>query len=251
MQHRNPSIIIVKRIVFVREEEYGVIELKFTKINDNSIRCVISREEMNAQGIDIEELMGDHGKAEEFLRYILQQARYEVDFQTTGEALNVQLSVMKDGDISLMISDDQNAAIHAMLAQFKERLREFQQAIEQGKNTAARALPVDPAREVLSGSSDDEILDMEVWAEVESLDNCIHLAKALNKAEVPSRLLKYKDVYYLSMKLNESKKYLARSVFSIAEYAINVYSDGPGTYGLEEHASVIIRENALKELMNL
>ena len=83
--------------------------MKFTKINDSSIRCLISREEMDAQGINIEDLLDDRVKAEEFLRYVLQQARYEVDFVTTGEALNVQLTVMKDGDVSLMISDEDKA----------------------------------------------------------------------------------------------------------------------------------------------
>ena len=225
--------------------------MKFTKINDNSIQCIISREEMNAQGIDLDELMGDRVKAEEFLRYILQQARYEVDFETTGEALNVQLTVMKDGDVSLMISDDQNAAIHAMLAQFKERLKEFQQAIEQGKMKAQNALALDPAKEVLEGTSDDEITDMEIWAEFSNLDDCIRLAKSVDMPEAPSRLLKYHDTYYLIIELHQTKKQLAHSVFTIAEYSDNMYASGPSTYGVEEHAIRMIKSDALLQLQNL
>ncbi len=228
--------------------------LKFTKINDNSIRCIISREEMNAQGIDLDELMDDRGKAEEFLRYVLQQARYEIDFETTGEALNVQLTVMKDGDVSLMISDDQNAAIHAMLTQFKERLREFQEAIEQGRQQqkAREALAVDPAKGALLGDgSDNDIIQMEIWAELKSLDHCIRLAKALSQPDTPSSLMKYRDTYYLSMNLNQTKKQLAHSVFAIAEFSVNMYSAGPSTYGVEEHAVPMIRENALEKLLNL
>ena len=206
---------------------------------------------MNAQGIDLEEVMGDHSKAEEFLRYVLQQARYEVDFETTGEALNVQLTVTKDGDVSLMISDDQNAAIHAMLAQFKERLKEFQQAIEQGRLAAQKALPVDPAQEVLTEGSDDDVVDMELWAELESLDNCIQLAKSLSRSDVASRMLKYRDTYYLIMNLNQTKKQLAHSVFTIAEFSKNLYAAGPTTYGVEEHGSVLIEKDALRELERL
>ncbi len=227
-----------------------MISLKFTKINDNSIRCLISREEMNAQGIDLDELMDNRGKAEEFLRYILQQARYEVDFQTTGEALNVQLTVMKDGDVSLMISDDQNAAIHAMLTQFKERLKEFQEAIEQSRLRAQNAA-VDPAQGVLTAGSDDDMIEMEIWAELESLDHCIRLAKSLSQPEVPSRLLKYRDTYYLIMSLNQTKKQLAHTVFAIAEYSTNMYATGPATYGVEEHATKMIKKHALRELESL
>ena len=209
---------------------------------------------MNAQGINLDELMDDRGKAEEFLRYVLQQARYEIDFETTGEALNVQLTVMKDGDVSLMISDDQNAAIHAMLAQFKERLREFQEAIEQGRRQSAarEAIAVDPTQaNLLTEGSDDDIVQMDIWAELVSLDHCIRLAKALAQPEVPSSLLKYRDTYYLVMSLNQTKKELAHSVFAIAEFSSNMYASGPATYGLEEHATKIIKKKALEKLQNL
>ena len=227
--------------------------MKFTKINDNSIRCIISREEMSAQGINLDELMDDRGKAEEFLRYILQQARYELNFVTTGEALNVQLTVMKDGDVSLMISDDQNAAIHAMLAQFKERLKEFQEAIEQGRRQNAKeALSVDPSKGTFfADGSDDDMIQMEIWAELESLDHCIRLAKSYTWSETPSSLLKYRDTYYLVVQLNQSKKQLAHSVFAIAEFSNNLYSSGPATYGIEEHAVRMIPDNALQQLQKL
>ncbi len=226
--------------------------MKFTKINENSIRCVISREEMSAQGIELDELMDNRGKAEEFLRYILQQARYELNFETTGEALNVQLTVMKDGDISLMISDDQNAAIQAMLAQFKERLREFQEAIEKGRQKNVKEdLLVDPTKGVLTDGSDNDEIQMEIWAELTSLDECISLAKSLNMPETKSRLLKYHDTYYLVMDLKQTKKELAHSVFAIAEFSDNMYASGPATYGVQEHGVKLIKKNALRDLQSL
>jgi negative regulator of genetic competence, sporulation and motility len=75
---------------------------------------------MNEKGVKIDDLMDNRSKAEEFLRGILQEAREKLDFQTSGEALNVQLSIMKDGDVLLMISDDQNAVIRTMLDQLKD-----------------------------------------------------------------------------------------------------------------------------------
>lgn len=207
---------------------------------------------MSAQGIELDELMDNRGKAEEFLRYILQQARCELNFETTGEALNVQLTVMKDGDVSLMISDDQNAAIQAMLAQFKERLREFQEAIERGRQKKAQdVLAVDPTKGLLLEGTDDTEIQMEVWAELQSLDQCISLAKALAMPDTKSRLLKYHDVYYLVMNLKQTKLELAHSVFAIAEFSVNMYSTGPATYGVQEHGVKLIKKNALRELQSL
>lgn len=205
---------------------------------------------MNAQGYELDELMDDRSKAEEFLRNILQQARYEIGFETTGEALNVQLSVMKDGDITLMISDDQNAAIRAMLSQFKERLKEFTDAMEQSR-AQSRTATIDAdksAKAILGTSSDDKVIDMDIWAELEMLDDCIRLAKALDMPEAPSALLKYHDTYYLTMRLSQTRHDLVRSVFSIAEFSVNMYTEGPATYGVSEHAKRIIKKNALKEL---
>ena len=180
--------------------------MKFTRINENAIRCVISHEEMDAQGINLEELMGDRTKAEEFLRYILQQARYELNFVTTGDALNVQLSVSQEGDVSMMISDDQNMAIHAMLMAFKEKLKEFQDALDSSKMSRAQLQDVltreiqKSTQEILSQAEDTDPLEMNVWAEVEDLDSCIRMANVLSYlGDIPSSLYRLGDMYYMQM----------------------------------------------------
>lgn len=119
--------------------------MKFQKVNDNVIRCIISQEEMNEKGVKIDDLMDNRSKAEEFLRDILKEAHEELDFQTSGEALNVQLSIMKDGDVLLMISDDQSAVVRTMLDQLKERLKDFQKEMKE-KNVSLGPDPNHPER---------------------------------------------------------------------------------------------------------
>ena len=105
--------------------------MKFKRIDNNSIRCIISQEEMNAHGIAIDDLMDDRNKAETFLRYILQQAHEALNFDMSGNLLNVQLSVMPGGDIALMISDNEQSALRNILNQFKDSLKVFKEAIEE------------------------------------------------------------------------------------------------------------------------
>ena len=232
--------------------------MKFTRINENAIRCVISHEEMDAQGIDLEELMGDRAKAEEFLRYILQQARYEVNFVTSGDALNVQLSVTQEGDVSMMISDDQNMAIHAMLMAFKEKLKEFQDAIDahkmsraQMQDALARELQKS-TQELLSQAEDNDPLEMDVWAEVADLDNCIRMANVLSYlGDIPSSLYRLGDTYYLRMALVQTKRQMAHNVFAIAEYSQNMYADGVAAGHVMEQGKCIIKEHALRDLAKL
>lgn len=262
--------------------------MKFQKVNDNVIRCIISQEEMNEKGVKIDDLMDNRSKAEEFLRGILQEAREKLDFQTSGEALNVQLSIMKDGDVLLMISDDQNAVIRTMLDQLKDRLKDFQsemdvavqkrrEAKDKDKNvqpvlppSADKAATVEvtptklPAggtnrediysatKAILEDAKDSDPLSLNVWAELSSLDHCMALSKTLFlRGDVASELYKLDETYYLHIDMVQTKSEIAHNVFALAEYSNRLYLDDTNVYGVEEHADCIVAENAVKVLSEL
>lgn len=262
--------------------------MKFQKVNDNVIRCIISQEEMNEKGVKIDDLMDNRSKAEEFLRGILQEAREKLDFQTSGEALNVQLSIMKDGDVLLMISDDQNAVIRTMLDQLKDRLKDFQsemdvavqkrrEAKEKDKNqtpalppTADKSATVEVAptklpaggtnrediysatKAILEDAKDSDPLSLNVWAEIGSIDNCMTLAKTLFlQGDVASELYKLDEIYYLHIDMVQTKSEIAHNVFALAEYSSRLYLDDTNVYGVEEHGDCLIAENAVKVLSEL
>ncbi len=241
--------------------------MKFTKLDENSIRCVISKDEMVAYGVQLDDLMDDREKAEGFLRYILQEAKEEVDFHTTGEALNVQLSIMPDGDISLMISDDQNSAIKAMLSQFKDKLKDFSEMIIQERQKAdsvhkgglATAKPYKPvsfdeeqAKEVLENASENDPLEMTFWAVFSDLDDAIRMAKTLvHLGEISSTLYKFNDEYYLSLNFIQTKKEIARNVFAVAEYSVQMFHDEGLGGRLKEHGTCMIKDTAISDLAQL
>ena len=235
--------------------------MRFQKINDNVIRCFITREEMVQRGVEIEDLMADRSKAEEFLRYILQQAHYELDFNASGEALNVQMSVMQDGDISLMISDDQNMAIRAMLEQLRERLKLFQNQVE--SQTGVKAISGKPVsksadaiirstRKTLEEAGDDDMLELPVWAELDDIDSCIALAKALAPVgDVVSGLYRYGENYYMLIDFVQTKRNIAGNIFTVSEYSNHIMFDGEGCALITEHGERIIENNALSSLRQL
>ena len=45
--------------------------MKFRKLDDHKIHCIISQEEMNEKGMRIEDFLDHRDKTEEFLREIL------------------------------------------------------------------------------------------------------------------------------------------------------------------------------------
>ena len=237
--------------------------MKFTKINENSIRCIISRQEMDAVGVKLDDLMDDRGKAEEFLRFVLQEARDEIGFRATGDSLNVQLSVMQDGDLSLMISDDANAAIHAMIQQFKEKLRDFSEILSGGSPDAKPYEPVnfdeeerrrqiETALGILERAADNEPILMTIWAELDSLDDCITLSRALSHlGDIPSDLYTYNDHYYFHLSMTQTKREIAHNVFTVAEHSNAIFNDEAVTGIMSEHGRPLLKEHALVDLQEI
>lgn len=237
--------------------------MKFQKINENVIRCIISQEEMSRQGVNIDDLMADRGKAEAFLQYVLSAAKYEVDFVTSGDVLNVQLSVLKDGEVAMMISDDQNATIRVLAEQFKNKLQEISRALQESvaakdiddpKNSSKDKLLKDIMNETPDkGEASEEVrTDYTFWSRLSSLDDCINMARALSDVKtVPACLYKYYDEYFMSVSFKLTKSEIAKYVFIMSEYSDDVSAESKEYLMVSEHGQVIISENAIEKLIEL
>lgn len=226
--------------------------MRFQKINENVIRCTITQEEMRCQGINLDDLMDNRAKAEEFLQYILTKARHEIDFVTSGDVLNVQLSVMKDGEVSLMISDDQNAAIRALAQQFKDKLREFSKALEGGGAIAANAEPKAMPEEHRQAPPEEEQPATDFWARLATMDDCIRMSKALSASfDVPATLYKYYGEYYIRVHIDLPQAVVAKALFTMSEYADEVSPQSNEFLMVSEHGDVLIREDAVAQLGSL
>ena len=248
--------------------------MRFKRIDNNSIRCIISQEEMDAHGIAIDDLMDDRHKAETFLRYILQQAHDVLNFEMTGNVLNVQLSVMPGGDVALMITDNDHSALRNILNQFRDSLRLMKEAMEEKqsglaelKNIVGRELEerrtgkTESARIVEQGLPDksrfgregaEAPFDSIVWAEIPTLEQTITMAKTMEiLQDRPSSLYKYHDIYYLRIDMKSTRKGAASLAFSVSEYANSVYAENSSAYDVIEHGTLIIAEDALSTLAAL
>lgn len=218
----------------------------------------MTREEMSVRGLNVDDILGDRAKAEEFLQYVLTKARYEVDFETSGDVLNVQLSVLKDGSVSMMISDDQNATIKVIAEQFKEKLKEFSKALEDtAKYKEMKSKDIYSTEKVIKyfisvPEDNNKDASYDFWSRLSGLDECIHMSKALKAIkDVPSTLYKYCGEYYFNIQLSMDKKEIAKNVFIMSEYSDDVSGDTRDYLMIREHGKVVIKDNALSKLLEL
>ena len=261
--------------------------MKFKKISDNAIRCTITADEMSSYDIQLDDLLEDRKKAETFLRYVLEEAREEVNFTASEEALSVQLSVMPGGDVSMMISGGQEESLHDVIDQLKDTLSELglnpdagdgqkeTEGVSHGKD-AARAPAVASAEidisqrpptasDMVMARMGEEIarqsvgrknllaqLDKPLWAEFSSFE---HLLRMLTHTElpreIPSELYRRDQIYYLRLFFADQVDVVAKCALSISEYADFMYAEEEGFLTFREHADLILDRDAVAALYRL
>lgn len=241
--------------------------MKFQKINENVVSCYITQDELIAQGVLVQDLVNNHDKATQFLRFVLKEADYAVGFNTDGKMLNVQISVLPNGSLNLMISDDENSLIQGVLSDMKSRLENFKKLIDD-KQDGAGALPFDEDDmdelfgPVIKGDEQDgwaiedkefesfdenpfepadfndsnyevpsnssEIMKVSYWVELDDMNHCIALAEGMNGMKaVPSALFKFENKYYLNMKFVMTKGEIVDYVCRSIEYGNQLFPEGP------------------------
>ena len=238
----------------------GVHCMRFKKINDTTIRCIISQEEMWEKGIEIDDFLVHRGKTEDFLRDIVQQARDELDMDGIGHAFSVQMSVMRTGEISLLIAEDSQGSMQQALESFKEQLLGFQEAMQKARerkkeDTYIEAAETSEEAAVETGAEEkkeEKEEELPFWVVLESMDGVIDLCRRLaDRNVISSRLYKFQEAYYLRLQFAQGKKDITDAIMTLSEFCNFAFTEEQGGYALEEHGQVLLREHAVEQLGNL
>ncbi|MBQ6735854.1 MAG: adaptor protein MecA [Lachnospiraceae bacterium] len=99
--------------------------MRFTRINSHTVNCIITADDMDEQGLTVEDFFQKKEETMEFLREVIARAAEEVDYSPTSAFLPMQITVLPDQSVSLTLSENPNAAIADMLKGLADRLRKF------------------------------------------------------------------------------------------------------------------------------
>lgn len=78
----------------------------FRRINDTTINCIITEEDLNEHGIHLDDLFERKKEAVEFIRGVLAEASRTENFNIQSEYTSMKIAVLPDHTISLTISED-------------------------------------------------------------------------------------------------------------------------------------------------
>lgn len=95
--------------------------MEFRRINKDTVTCIITEDDMDEQGIKLEDLFEKKKEAMDFLHEVMRKAEEEVDYKPTGSFMPMQITVLPDHSISLTLSENASASIGEIIRNLTEK----------------------------------------------------------------------------------------------------------------------------------
>ncbi len=100
------------------------IFMKFKKINEHTVECFITEQDLADNGLTLEDLIKDPKKTDEFVHKVVSISRQEVDFQPDSSVLQAQI-MPYDGGIVMLVFDKPTEKLgEYLLSQLKKKIFE-------------------------------------------------------------------------------------------------------------------------------
>lgn len=96
--------------------------MEYKRIDENTIRCIITQEDMEEYGLDLDEFLSHSEKSDNFLRHIVEEARDELGYQNTHGMVSMRLEVLNDGRICLTFAGGDEEKIRKQMIKHMQQI---------------------------------------------------------------------------------------------------------------------------------
>lgn len=96
--------------------------MKFRKIDENTISCILSEEDMAENNIALEDFFRDKSKVHDFMDFLIQRAKEEVGFETSGDLFSLQIMPLPKNGLAITLSDSQDDNTKGIIDQIKNTI---------------------------------------------------------------------------------------------------------------------------------
>lgn len=234
--------------------------MKFKRIDVETVRCLISEEELQQNGLDMNDFLHNGDKTEDFLRKIVTLAEEEVGYKVPGGSLSVQASILPNHVLSLTLSERQGQSILDILKNLKNAVSKLSEAVRDDDTEAFKnileAMGATDTRERL-GHSEDTKSPVKAYYQIEfdDFESVLKYADA-TALSVPVNNMIYKlprnGQYYLIIqkgRLNDDQ--MCKLLSAALDFSRAIYSDAALLAYLDEHGEKILVEDAIQTLQSL
>lgn len=220
--------------------------MKIERIDDKTVKCYISNEELEELEITYKDFILRSERAKEVVEDIIEQAMEEVGYKPPEFAMDMQIMVLPDKGMMLTLSErsPEDLKKNPML---QEYLKEMQKTLEEHFGDIAQiAKKVKEPTAETQKTQKQQMPDFAVFA-FDSIRQLSDFAAILPKnMRMISSLYKMDDIYYLYLeKGGASYERYSRACIHALEYAVLYGATEEKIRYIQEHGECIIEEKAI------
>ncbi len=239
--------------------------MKIRRINDNTISCIISPEDLKEHGIRIDDFFERKKEAVDFIRATVAKAILSENFDLAGEMTTMRISVLPDHSLSLLISREDPS--QKGLSEARKYVKDLLESISDKVKEKAEKKPSfenDPIAGLLSDTSDlpdpsgkendkaREKAFMFSFYSVREAMECCRVFENMEPFDSSFYYLSEDDVYFLILRRTEqTPEGFERRVLSANEFGELVTSNEQYISFVTEHGICIAKGNAMELFMNV
>lgn len=225
--------------------------MKIERIDDKTVKCFLSNEELEEYDIDYKDFITRSEKAKEVVQEIIEQAEEEVGYKPPRYAFDLQIMMLPEQGLVLTFSE-KDPMENKSGEQLLDCLKDMKQILQQAKEKlASGAKTPQSGNEAESGEGPGETFRPEEAifafgriADVMDFANIIP-----GNLRVDSALYCMNDMYYLYIRKGKaSYERYSRTCIQAIEFAVAYTAEKQPIRHLEEHGECLIAEKALKKL---
>lgn len=235
--------------------------MKIERVDDKTVKCYISNEELEEFEIDYKDFIMRSEKAKEVVQEIMEQAQEEVGYKPPKFAFDLQIMMVPDQGLVLTFSEKDPLDFKEG-EQILECLKEMKKALQKSREELGDAQKQlgDVKQQLENGQQAGKQSDAEkspakarpdfaVFA-FRSVGRVMEYASVLPKnLRVKSTLYLMNEVYYLHLrKGGASYDRYSRACVQALEFGNLFAAEQDRVEYLKEHGECLIEEQALKKL---
>lgn len=233
--------------------------MEYKRIDENTIRCIVTEEDMENFGLNLDEFLSHSGRSDEFLQYIVSEARDELGYENDKGIVSMRLEVLSDKRISITFGSGNERQIREQVLKYLKELAESHILQEIGRIFGEKQKGALPMQENQIPAEKEEAEKPKELKEpyrmycFASLRDVMSFCRAVGlKQPVKSHLYKEKGNYYLIVERYRISEYHFNLLTAVAFDYGRVIADPGHLYDhLQEHGELLIADRAVGTLRKL
>lgn len=233
--------------------------MTFQKLDEYTVRCILSEEDMIEHDLRVEDFFTIKDKARSFLEDVVRQAQDEVGYETNGETLAMQVMPLPKNGLAITFSDRSEHALQSMLGHIRSAIegiqnQELDEMLEQVVVERAEDQDIEEKKADRAFRRKERMAFFRVYqfADLEAVEQfCRNVPSNMN---IKSQLFKDEknDEFYLTIEKGRvATKKLNKICLLIEDFSEFVADEEAYLEYCREHFKCVIKKSAIKVMRDM